>query len=229
VNLSFINYGNTELVYLATSEDKKMAVLINQPHMPKGVVRDEFRNLNKVYNHDPTRAVEPYAFFSNGTHELYACEYFDKAMCIYNGNDRPWGVFDPVPTYHYESFSSPEVAHAIVSCMIGLLVHYHHDGKGLAKTQIAGDDFILTRDFDKKDPATVLPNMKLISARAFIDCSLDEYVDIIREEFRQATTYDDWKVRQGKIKVNCKSRIPLSEQEIEEGIELGMDLRKSKP
>ena len=44
VELAFMNYGNMQLVYLATIEYRvKVAALVNQPHTPLGRVREELR------------------------------------------------------------------------------------------------------------------------------------------------------------------------------------------
>lgn len=227
VELAFMNYGDTQLVYLATLADKvKVAALINQPHTPLGKVKKEFHNLQRLVKIDPRFVVEPYAYFSKGNHELYVSSYVDKAMCVYCNLDAPWGVYDPVPAYHFESLS-PEIGHALTSSMMALLVNYYDEqkGKGLAQTQISGNDFILTRDFKKDNPNTVLPNMRLIAARGFVEASLEKYLGILREEFLIGSHYTDPSVVGGNFKVNHKSLLPLTEAEIEEGIELGLRLR----
>ncbi|MFH1401246.1 MAG: hypothetical protein ABIH41_07055 [Nanoarchaeota archaeon] len=228
--LAFMNYGNMQLVYLATlADDVRVAALINQPHTPLGKVREEFDTLQRLVEIDPRFVVEPLAHFSmrGKGHELYASRYVDNAMCIaVNGGQ---GVYDPLPRYHFEGFA-PEISHAVNSTMIALLVNYHDGerGKGISKTQTSGDDFILTRDFTKDNPSTVQPNMRLIAARGLIDVSLDAYLAIVRQEFLIGTNRDDPAVLNGQMRVNTRSALPMTEQEIEDGIELGLRLREQR-
>jgi hypothetical protein len=113
--------------------------------------------------------------------------------------------------------------------MIALLVaHYDLErGRGIAKTQFSGDDFIFTRDFQHNNPETVLPNIRLIAARGWVETSFDGYLGLLRTEFRRATHYTQPEIISGDIKVNCKSTVPLSRAEIEAGIELGITLRRA--
>ena len=229
VHIDFINYGNTQMVYLATFENgKKLTTLINQPQIKLGEVKQEFENLKNVFNIDPKFVVEPYATFSmNETgHELYTCEYIDNAMCIAVKNNH--GIYDPLPNYHFEDFS-PEISREVNISMIEMLVHYYDSKKerGLAKTQVSGNDFMLTRNFDKKNLKTVRPNMKLIAARDFISTPFESYLDILRKEFLIGTNHKDKDVLSGKLKINTKSSLPLKKEEIEEGIKRGIVLRKT--
>jgi hypothetical protein len=231
VRLSFMNYGNMQLVYLATIAGKtNVAALINQPHTPLGKVKDEFENLGKLVEIDPRFVVKPLAYFASKEkgHELYASEYITDALCVAVNNGH--GVYDPLPYYHFETFS-PKVSSAVNSAMISLLVNYYDTERkrGLAKTQISGDDFILTRGFDicdKSDLVSVQPNMKIIAARGFVEATLDEYLDIIKQEFLLGTNREDANVVNGKIKVNTRSKIPMASKDIEKGIELGLKLRQ---
>lgn len=230
VQLAFMNYGNMQLVYLATIADrKKVAALVNQPHTPLGEVRTEFDNLERLVEIDPSFVVEPLAYFamSDRGHELYASEYIDNAMCIaVNGRH---GIYDPLPDYHFERFP-PEISHAVNAAMVALIVNYydHKRGRGLAKTQVSGDDFILTREFQKNDPSTVQPNMRIIAARDFIEVPLEEYLDILRQEFLIGTNRDDPIVLSGQVRVNTRSKLPMTAQQIEEGIGLGLKLREQR-
>ncbi|MDD4027249.1 MAG: hypothetical protein PHO75_03625 [Candidatus Shapirobacteria bacterium] len=228
VQIDFMNYGNTQLVYLATllgcNYEKKLAVLINQPITPLGVVKEEFENLKKLSQLDPKFIIKPYTFFSDGKHELYVSPYIEKAKCIYGGYQK-WGIFDPDPFYHFEPFTK-EISDQISTNMIALLVHYYDkkNNLGIAKTQISGDDFILTKDWDNN--GIVLNSMRIIAARKMIHVSLKEYLDIIRSEFSQATHYNDEIIRRGEIKVNCKSSTAIPEKIIERGISLGLSLKR---
>jgi hypothetical protein len=68
--------------------------------------------------------------------------------------------------------------------------------------------------------------MKLIAARELISIGLNEYIDLIRSEFSKATRNIDGRVNDDSIKINLKSHVPMSKDEIEYGIELGKQLRK---
>lgn len=228
VNLDFINWGNVELIYLANlGREGRVVTSINQPHVEKGRIKTEYENLQRLFELNPGRVVEPLAYFSDDHHELYASEYVDRARCIFSGKGRPWGMFTPEPFYHFEGFSE-EVTHAVTSSMIALLVALYDQerGQGIAKTQLAGDDFILTRDFDPRDTSSVLPNMKLIAAREMIEEPFEVYVDRVSKEFGIGTHYTHSWVVEGIIKVNAKSGLPMTPRAIAEGIDLGMKLRE---
>jgi len=221
-SLDFINYGNDSLVYLVSLQNgdkiERVTALVNQPRREFGLAKKEYGNLCRLSEIDPRFVVKPYAYFQHGNQELYITKYIENARCIYGGYGR-WGVFDPQPRYHFADFA-PEVAAAVTMSMISLLVHYYDQERdqGLAKTQLSGDDFILSQDWDMTDPASVLRNMKLIAARDMINIPFEQYLDLLRQEFAEGTRYND------RFKVNHKSEIPLSRELVESGIELGQRL-----
>ena len=224
VNLAFMNYGNTQLVYLASAGKDKFAVLINQPHTPLGVVKDEFENLRALRRIDERFVVNPLVFVSGRKgHELYVSEYIDNALCIAYFNAH--GVFNPLPVYHFEKFTE-DMNSAVDSAMIAMLVRYHSHGRGLGKTESSGNDFMLTRDFRMGDTSTVLPNMRLIAARGWIHSSLDEYLKVLREEFLIGTRRGE---NDSRMRVNCKSSSPMTSKDIHRGIDIGMELRVMLP
>ncbi len=230
VNISFINYGNMQMVYLATLGNKsKTTILINQPHIPLGNVRKEYNNLKRLVEIDPHFVIKPFAYFSRKDmgHEMYASEYIDNALCI--AIDEEQGFYDPLPKYHFEKFSS-EISRKVNSSMISLLVNYYDSEKekGLSKTQFGGNDFIFTRNFKKDDPSSVQPNIKIIAAREFIDVSLDEYIDMLSQEFLVGACRDDPLVINGQLKINTGSKLPMTRQEIKEGVDLGLKLRRQQ-
>lgn len=228
IKISFMNYGDMQLIYLVTLPDKsKVVASINQPHIPLGKVKEEFDNLQRLVDIDSCFVTKPLAYFAmeDRGHELYISEYVDNAMCI--AVNTRHGIYDPLPEYHFEIFS-PEISHRVNTSMIALLVNYYdsENGRGLSKTQISGNDFILTRDFEKNNLDSVQLNMKIIAARDFIDISLDEYLNRLRQEFLFGTNRDDPSVVNGQIQINIKSKLPMTEQEIEEGITFGLKLRE---
>ena len=228
VDLDFISYGKVQLVYVATLADTvKLTTLINQPQIPKEYVKDEFENLQRLVEMDPRFVAEPYVYFSKGRHGLYVSEYFDKGMGVYCSVDVPWCVCKYEPGYHHEYFS-PEAQPVVKSSMIALLVNYYDEEnhRGIGKTRIRGDDFILTQDYREYDPESILPNMRLIAARGFVDGSLDEYIGMLRREFVFGIDELDHRRESEGLLINHESVYPLSEREIETGIELGMSLRE---
>jgi len=221
-NLDFINYGNDSIVYLASITDgqkvEKLATLVNQPRREPGTARKEYENLLRLTEIDPRFVVRPLAYFQHKNQELYLTPYIENARCIYGGYGQ-WGMLDPKPSYHFVPFS-PEVMETVTSSMIALLVHYYDQerGRGLARTQLSGDDFILEQGWEMNDSASVLENMKLIAARDTIDLPFDQYLDLIRKEFREGTRYSD------DSTINRKSEIPIPPPVIEKGIELGQKI-----
>jgi len=53
---------------------------------------------------------------------------------------------------------------------------------------------------------------------------LNEYIELIRKEFSQSTYYKNEKDRDDSIFVNWKSRVPMTKEEIEKGIALGLEI-----
>lgn len=126
-----MNYGGTQLVYLATIKDQgKFVALINQPHTPLGKVREEFENLKRLVEIDPRYVVRPYAHFvrKEKGHELYVSEYIENALCIAHIDDTH-GIYDPLPHYHFEEFPA-KTSRLIHKGIIALLVNYYDEEKG---------------------------------------------------------------------------------------------------
>ena len=222
VNLAFLNYGNTELVYLADIGWKhRCAVLINQPRTPRGTVRKEYENLRRLAEIDSRFVVNPLAYFSSGEHELYASEYIPNAICI-----AARGFYNPLPFYHFERFS-PEMQPSVNSAMIAMLVNYYDEvrKRGVAETEISGNDFMLTQSFRRNKKETILPNIRMIAARGYVEASFKEYLDILRREFKMSIIRGDPRILSEKLKVNHRSETRMCEKEIEEGIRLGIELR----
>ena len=58
----------------------------------------------------------------------------------------------------------------------------------------------------------------MIAAREKIDCTLEEYLNIIRSEFSRRTIGEN----QNKLLINLRGRVPMTTEEIELGIEMGL-------
>ena len=83
-----------------------------------------------------------------------------------------------------------------------------------------------TWDRDNINETDTLENLKLIALRDTIECSLDEYIDLIRKEFSKRTYYKNESERDKSIKINQKARVGMGVNEIEYGIRLGLQLRR---
>ncbi len=230
--ISFINYGNTELVYMIKyNEGHTFTILINQPQTPIETIRQEFENLKRLFEIDPHHVVEPYAYFSDewGKHSFYVSEYINNAICIAHSPDwTPW-FYNPLPSYHFETIDS-ETTKEVNKNIIALLVHYYDQEQWmwLVETEISGNDFMLTRDFDLNNKETIQNTIKLISARNRIKISFEEYLHLIRKEFSMWTNRKMDEVVNWTIKINHKSVIAMSIDDIEEGIKLWLNMNKPK-
>ena len=214
------------MVYcLRPLEGEPLIVLVKQPLQEYGVVRTEFQNLQKLSQIDPRFVIPTLAYFGDGNNELYVASYVKNARCVYNENGI-WGNFNPIPRYHFERFRA-EIANAVVSSMIGILINYYdtQNSRGVSKTQINGDDFILSQDFNPEDQNSVQRSIKLIAARGFLEVSFEEYLDLVRQEFLIHSHYNYSVVKSGGLKINHKSEVSLTRETIERGIEIGLELR----
>lgn len=234
--IQFINWGDTELVYVLTVGDKRYTMLVGQPTIKFGEVKKEYDNLRRLYKISPEHIVAPMYYLKNhdSTREMYVTPYLYQARCI-SSNEGNWGVFIPEPEYHFTSFSKEE-RQVINSSMIALLVRMYDmkNNLGIASCNISrGGDFILEKaigDFDTnkktEKPVThedILKRMKLIAAREFVKMELEEYIDIIRKEFIKETYHSQ---EDESMIINRRSCLKMEKDEIEIGIELGMELRK---
>ena len=113
--------------------------------------------------------------------------------------------------------------------MIAKLVQFYDekDNLGLASCHLGGGDFILEKGFED-EPLTYennLKRMKLIAAREFVKMPLQQYCDTIRREFTESKFNEFIKT---DAVINSRSDLPMTKEEIEDGIELGMKLRSKE-
>ena len=82
---------------------------------------------------------------------------------------------------------------------------------------------MLLKGFEKEEinEENILKKLLMISARKLITIELNEYVDKMRIELKNGLKEEDEKIIIGK-----NLRCPFSEEEIEEGIKFGMNLRE---
>lgn len=229
--VTFINYGDTQLVYVLGVNDRKYTLLLGQPTSEFGIVKRENDNLKRLWKNNRENVVAPIHYFESqdGKRELYVTPYIHQARCIACDDDDGWGVYVPEPDYHFRSFSEEE-RKVINSSMIALLVKMYDqkNKQGIGSCKIGGGDFILEKGFEDV-PLTqenILKRMKLIAARDMVSIGFDDYIQSIRNEFSKRTYYSSEKDRDKSILINHKCRVPMTPEEIDEGIEVGMQLRK---
>ena len=226
--IEFINYGDTELVYVIKTGTNIDTLLVGQPATQLGTVKLEYDNLRHLATKNPSIIVSPTTYISNGKREAYITPYIKQARCIATYDDT-YGAYIPEPYYRYEPYTEQDqylVSKAIIANLIRL---YDYDNKlALAECKIGGGDFILEKEYDN-EPHTeenILKRMKLIAARKLINIELKDYIKLLRKEFARRTYYRTLAERDNSILVNIKNRVPMSQEAIEDGIALGLSLRK---
>lgn len=228
--LEFINYGDTQMVYVLTANGKQWSVLVTQPAEGCGIGKREYDNLRRLSEICPEVVVKPEYYFTDGNKELYIAPYSYQARCVAS-QEHGYGVYVPDPYYHFETFAS-DVKKIVNTCMIANLVRLYDDEKnlGLGACKIGGGDFILEKAWDESDKSVeaTLDHMKLIAAREMIPMSLADYEQQLLCDFSEKTYYSDIADRDPAVLVNHKNRVPMTFEEIGEGIELGKRLRKVK-
>lgn len=226
--IEFINYGDTELVYVIKKDTNIDTLLVGQPATKLGTVKLEYDNLRHLATLTPSIIVSPTTYVSNGKREAYITPYIKQARCIATYNNT-YGAYIPEPYYRYEPYNEQDqylVSLAIVANLIRL---YDYDKRlALAECKIGGGDFILEKEYDT-EPHTeenILKRMKLIAARKLINIELKDYIELLRKELSKRTYYRTLQERDNSILVNIKNRVPMSAEAIEDGIKLGLSLRK---
>lgn len=231
MSVKFINYGDTQLVYVISHGEDKYAMLVGQPATEFGVVKREYELLNEFAKRDKC-VVNSNSYYSeiNDLYkkEAYITKYYNQARCIASQNSG-FGVYVPEPTYHFEKFNIKE-SYIVNACMIAKLIALYDSDKnrGIACCKVGGGDFMLEKTWDRDNinETDTLENLKLIALRDTIECSLDEYIDLIRKEFSKRTYYKNESERDKSIKINQKARVGMGVNEIEYGIRLGLQLRR---
>ena len=81
---------------------------------------------------------------------------------------------------------------------------------------------MLPKGWEKETPTIqgTLKNLYLIAAREMLDCSFEEYLNIIRSEFSRRTINEN----QDELLLNLRGRVPMRMEDIENGIELGKQI-----
>ena len=224
LKIEFINYGKTELVYvLEEPSGKRITLLVKQPAIRFGDVYREYENLLELKNKDKN-VVAPIDYYEFGDQELYVTPYINQARCI--ASYGTWGMYVPEPYYRFESFNEEQEKVVTISMIAKLVSLYNLEKEeGISKCKLGGGDFMLPKGWEK-DSLTIeniFNKLYLIAARDKTNCTLDEYVNIIREEFRRSTIGE----KEENLKLNIRGRVPIKEEYIEKGIELGKKLMKT--
>lgn len=228
--LQFINYGDTELVYVLNVNGKYYTMLMGQPAVEFGTVKREYENLKLLGRNNRENVVVPMQYFKdkNNKREVYITPYLYQARCI-GIEDKKLGTWIPEPKYHFKEFSQAERS-IINSNMIAILIKLFDDKNnlGIGDCELGGGDFVLEKGYENETFThdNILRRMKLIAARNLLPMSLDEYVRTLRKEFVKNTYYKTGEKSDKSILVNRKLKTPMSIEEIEQGIELGYELRK---
>ena len=226
-NIKFINYGDTQLVFVVTiNEEKQYTLVLNQPKTEAGQGLEEYNNLINLNKNHPDIVIKPLKYYvspSNPQQELYITPYYFKARCV-GVNEKDWGVWIPEPEYHFKDFNQNE-RKIINKCMIALVVKLYDEKnqKGISEWRFDGGDFMLLKGFEKEEinEENILKKLLMISARKLITIELNEYVDKMKIELKNGL-----KEENEKIIIEKNLRCPFSEEEIEEGIKFGMNLRE---
>lgn len=125
LNLEFINYGKTQLVYVLTEKNgKRVTILVKQPVVKFGDVKEEMVNLLELKKKD-NNVVAPIDYFTLDDQELYVTPYINQARCI--ASYGTWGMYIPEPIYRFESFTNEQES-IVNTCMIAKLISlYDHE------------------------------------------------------------------------------------------------------
>ena len=225
--VKFINYGDTQLVYVIDDQGYKRTLLVGQPQVKLKTVKTEYENLLKLYQINPDLVVCPTNYFCNGQREAYLTPYIYQARCIASSH-YGYGSYVLEPTYHFKKYSVDD-AYMICKIIIANLISLYNTEQqlGIASCKIGGGDFILEKGYDQIPHTTqnTLNNIHLIAAREFIKCDSIEYINLLKIEFSQVTYYNDISLKDPNILINHKNRFAMSNEAIEDGIRLGLILK----
>ena len=225
INLRFINYGKTQLVFVLIVNDNYYTLIINQPATKYGVSKNEFNNLINLNQINSNLVIKPLYYFEKDNMELYITPYYYQSRCI-GIETTDWGIWIPEPGYHFENFNNDE-RKIINSTMIASLIELYdeNNNQGISKCRLDGGDFMLLKGFENEKITfeNIYNNIKLIAARGFVNISLNEYIDRLKIELMNNTLKDEELIIVGK-----KLKNTFTSDEIELGIENGLKLRNIK-
>lgn len=218
VKTEFINYGKTELVYVLTDKNgQRLTLLVKQPIVTFGNIYKEMQYLLEL-NEKDKNVVAPIDYFQFEDYELYVTPYINQARCI--ASYAAWGMYIPEPYYRFEPFSI-EQEKVVNTCMIAKLVSLYDFKKqeGISCCKLGGGDFMLSKGWENEIPTieNTLSQLYLIAAREKVNCSFEESLQLIKDEFSRRTISEV----QSQIIINLRGRVPMKVSDIDNGIELG--------
>ena len=226
LELTFINYGKTEIVYILKNNSNNYieTLLVKQPKEKFGTVKKEYENLKLLAKKDQ-KVINPIDYFCDKGQELYVTLYINQARCVASYNT--WGMYVPEPYYRFVPFTKKQES-IVNMCMIAKLISLYNleKGTGISQCKLGGGDFMLEKGWEdeKLSISNTLNSLYLIAARSTIKCPLSTYLDILRDEFSKATINE----KGNNLLLNLRGRVPMDKDDIELGIELGTKLLKNK-
>ena len=213
-SLDFINYGRYELVYVLTlSDDMKYTILVNQPNIEHGLIKQEYDILRKLST--DRHIIKPISYYSDGENELYVTPYYEQSRCI-GVADNSWGVWVPEPRYSFREFNSREKSE-ITKAMVSILINSYDEEKemGISKIRLDGGDFMMEKGYeDDISTKNICRKIKLVAARELINIKLDRYIKYMIDEL---TTEKSTNVVVGR-----KIKKKLSKVDVVDGILMGL-------
>lgn len=226
LELTFINYGKTEIVYILKNNSNNYieTLLVKQPKEKFGTVKKEYENLKLLAKKDQ-KVIDPIDYFCDKDQELYVTPYINQARCVASYNT--WGMYVPEPYYRFVPFTKEQES-IVNTCVIAKIISLYdlEKGTGISNCKLGGGDFMLEKGWENEELSisNTLNSLYLIAARSTIKCSLPTYLDIIRDEFSKATINK----KEKNLLLNLRGRVPMNKDDIELGIELGTKLLKNK-
>ena len=183
ISIQFINYGDTQLVFVITLDNNKQyTLLVNQPKTRPGQGFEEYNNLLKFNKLHPEIIIKPIKYYvnpNNPQQELYITPYYYQARCV--GVETPekgWGEWIPEPKYHYRIYSEKE-AKIIKKCMVAMIVKFYDEKNklGIVEYSLDGDDFMLKKGYENEElnEENIIKNFVVIAARKVIKIKFEKY------------------------------------------------------
>lgn len=223
--VEFINYGSNQLIYVVTINDNnRYTLVVNQPATNSKMGEAEYQNLlqfSKI-NHNIIKPLYYFTDQQNPSLELYITPYEYQARCI-GVEDKTWGMWIPEPDYYFQEFSDKQKL-IINSSMLALLIKFYDEKKtsAIINCKLDGGDFMLKKraQTNNMNYSTILSNLELIALRNVMHISLNDYIDLMRYELTTDSSNNLFLLR--------KLRAKISNEEVNLGIEKGLELRRIK-
>ena len=228
IAVQFINYGDTQLVFVVTIDNNKQyTLLVNQPKTMVGQGKEEFNNLITFNKLHPDIIIKPIKYYvnpENPQQELYMTPYYYQARCVgVESKGGAWGEWIPEPEYHFREYSEKE-SKIIKKCIVALLVLFYDENnkKVICNYSLDGSDLMLKKGYENEElnEENIIKNMVFISARKIINIEFDEYIKCLKKELRNDFDENNKKILMKKL------RKEFNKEDIEEGIKYGMKLRE---